>query len=421
MKKRTIKKTLIALGLSFALSLQFAGSASAASAEQRWTASQAGMTYLINNQTADGDVSGVSDWAIIAATASGMSEDDLTKDGVSVVDYLLVNPLTAASPATDVERRILAIVAAGQDPSDFGGVDYVAMLNSYHNEGQIGDTSLLTDDIFGLLAIAAAGDSVLDAMAQDALAYLLANQESDGGFGWATSAHPWYEGSDSNDTAAALVALMAAAGMELEHANLETAFVDATLYLLGTQQENGGFGYNMVYTDPDGDSTAWGLIALNALGSEFETEAAAARDWILDHQNEDGSFSGFVAAKTTVHSVIALLGTTWLLQPEPLEQPVPQPTTPPAPTTPVAHITPVVKTVSTPVNNEDSQVLSEQTQSEETVQTTAAPVDEPKEEKSETVSTKQKKSNYTWLIFLGLILVAIVWFVLQSKSKQKED
>lgn len=424
-----IKKTLLGAALSLALSFQLVSPASAATNEALLAASQKGINYLAASQSANGGVVGLSDvtdWAVIAVVANGGDPDAFSKNGVSAMDYLLAHPLTSAALATDVEKRILAIVAADEDTTDFGNVDYNELLTTYHNNNQIGDPILLNDDIFGLIAIAALDDPSLMDMADDALDYLIAHQDVNGGFSYTTDTCA-YCGADSNDTAAAIIALEAAESLGLTNANLDTAKAAALAYLLSTQQLDGGFGYdNSGFSPSDGSSTSWALMALNSLGSTVVSEAAAAQDWLLANQNTDGGFSygafGYTDSDvtTTAHAVIALLGTNWLMQPEPLQHPVVIPT-PPAPTSAVQSVT---ITSGHQVNNPNPQpivtaVATATALPQPTPEPTApSPTDVSAAETATPEATNPvKKPNYMMLGTGILILVAVIWYVLQSKSK----
>lgn len=426
MPSSLIKRTLVGAVLSLALSFQLVSPAAAATNQEILTASNKGIAYLAANQGADGGVIGLNDltpWTVIAVVANGGDPEAFASSGVSAMDYLLAHPLTTSAPATHVEKRILALAAAGKDTTAFGGVNYNTLFASYHNNNQIGNPILLNDDIFGLIAAAALNDPALQTMAQDALDYMIAHQDSSGGFSFTTNTCS-YCGADSNDTAAAIIALLAAENLGLTHADLADAKTAAIAYLLGMQQSDGGFSYDQ-FSPSDGSSTAWGLMALNALGSTLADEASAARAWLLENQNTDGGFSygayGFTDSETytTAHAVIALLGTTWLLQPEPLQHPVAPPTTPPPTPTPVQQVT---ISSSPQVNNPNPPkttaapappaTLSETTAQPSTpADTTPAPTPE-----APAAETKKSGPNFALISVAILILVAVIWFILQSKS-----
>jgi hypothetical protein len=327
-----------------------------------------------------------------------------------------------------VEKRILAIAAADEDTADFGGVNYNELFATYHNNDQIGDPILLNDDIFGIIAAAAADDVALEDMAQDALDYLIAHQGVDGGFSYTTDTCA-YCGADSNDTAAAIIALEAAESLGLSNPGLDEAKSKAITYLMTTKQADGGFAYD-TFSPSDGSSTAWVLMALNALGDDVATEASAARDWLLANQNSDGGFSygafGYTDsdAYTTAHAVVALLGSTWLLQPAPLEQPetppataTPTPTSSPTPTITVTSVVQTAATPAAPVKEADDTTEPEVLSSETTEPSKPAPTAQ-KEATPAKTEQAEKKSKGVYYGSVFLILVAIVWFVLQSKSKQ---
>src|SRR5579885_285658 len=83
------------------------------------------------------------EWAIMAYAAMGQN----------VGQSFLSQPVTSGI-ATDVEKRILAITAQGGDAQSF-----VTELECLTNSGQIGDSSLINDDSFGILALNSAGVS----------------------------------------------------------------------------------------------------------------------------------------------------------------------------------------------------------------------------------------------------------------------
>jgi hypothetical protein len=76
--------------------------------------------YLLSEQGSDGNIGGfaTSAWAVMALAAAG--EDDAVGE---LIDYLEDEAdLNSSSSATDWARMILAICAAGEDPTDFAGV-----------------------------------------------------------------------------------------------------------------------------------------------------------------------------------------------------------------------------------------------------------------------------------------------------------
>ncbi len=398
-------------------------------------AASAGIQYLANNQKADGSISGFggeSEWSVEAIQAAGQQASTFAHGGSSLLDFLKADAPGPGTVPTTLERKIIAISAAGQEPSSFGGVDYESLLSAQHLSGQIGDPTLLNDDIFGVIAIDAAHDSGLLPEAQDALSYLLAHQGADGGFSYTTASCAWC-GADSSDTAAAIVAMYAASDLGLGSPSLDAARSAALNYLLGTQQADGGFGGD-ASSPSDGSSTAWALMALNTIGSPAASSSASARAWLLNDQNPDGGFSygafGVTDSDTytTAGAVTALLGTTWLLRPAPISIPT--------------------GTGGGTSTNQQNVTGSQPPQSPQPAQTSEQPAAPPpaasadpgdtdtgatgqvegastvKPSHKNTVrpaATQTDKRSYSiyFLAFLGSI--AIIWFVLESRKTQGDS
>ncbi|MFA4873299.1 MAG: DUF4430 domain-containing protein [Patescibacteria group bacterium] len=239
-------------------------------------------------------------WATMALVAAGDTEVP--------AEYLKT---ADTSSAITMEAPILAIVAAGYDPRTFTGIDLVAKLNTFHTNGQIGDPALLNDDIFGILALSAAGEASDDPAIQDAKTTLLNAQQENGSWG------------DTNTTAAAIQALI-----EAGVAPSQEPISRALLWLKGTQNEDGGFPYfwpaNPYTSEPDPSDTsssAWVAHAVRKAGqdpasSAWEKNGKDALDHLLALQQPNGSFahsSTFTDETSftpisTAYAVIALAG-----------------------------------------------------------------------------------------------------------------
>lgn len=396
------------------------------------SAAAAGIQYLANNQQGDGSISGFggeSDWSAEAVQASGQSAAAFAHGGSGLLDFLKSDVPGAGTSTTAIERKIIAIAAAGQNPASFGGVNYESLLEAQHTGGQIGDATLLNDDIFGVIAIDAAHDTSLAAEAQDGLNYLLAHQGADGGFSYTTGTCAWC-GSDSNDTAAALVAMYAASDLGLTNANLNAAQSSALNYLLSTQQADGGFASD-IYSPSDGSSTAWSLIALNTIGNSVSAQATNARNWLLQNQNADGGFSygayGFTSSDTytTAHAVIALLGTSWLLRPASITTSTGSSSALSGSgggTASQASPAPAAQTTAAPTNttSNSAQPAAGQTSSDSadtTSQVKAASTRAAPHTNSANTLSRSKAKKAPGLYGVGLLsLAALFWFVLESRK-----
>jgi hypothetical protein len=408
----------------------------------------AGLAYLRTQQESSGKIAGFggeSQWAAIAFSAEGIDTASVQNPTTSLTEYLLNDQPAPGAAATEWERRILSIVAMGEDPSNFGGVNYVENLENLFVDNQLGATTLLNDDIFGILALLSSGSLVDSTILQATLDFVIDHQESDGGFNWSTETCVWC-GSDNNDTAAALQALQAAKEEGLVHPDLDTAITQATAYLLSTQKPDGGFAYD-AFSESDGSSTAWSLMALNVLGLEESAEAQQATAWLLANQENDGGFHWMIGygsdTSTTSHAVIALSGASWILQPEaignspspspsispiPSASPIPSPTPTPSPTrqsssTPTPSSTPSptpprLVTTSSPRPSVIAQVLGATTK--ESPIAASSPPPSPLMEAQRAISTEKKEYVWLWsLAILGGILSLIIGLKIWEKRKER--
>lgn len=276
------------------------------------------------------------EWSIMANAAAGRT----------VGENYLRGSLGGGS-ATDYEKRILAITAISQDPRTFGAENFVAKLNSMFDGNQIGDPSLLNDDIFGLLALYSSGErgNTLNRVRD----HILSRQNSDGGWGFATSG-----GSDSNTTAMAVAALKTLDGVPGSAIN----------YLRQSQSSSGGFGFNPG-AEADGASTSWVISGLIAAG---ESVPGGAISFLENLQLADGSFkwrSSDSSGSTlvTAYAVIALSNRTLPIRsvtpptsPSPTPAPTPSPSPSPSPTpspTPTPSPSPTPSPTPSPGPGED--------------------------------------------------------------------
>ena len=254
-----IRNKLIAVLLTGVIVLNTPLAAFASTEQQRSDSVHNAVDYLETQQAADGGIKSdtfgdVSDWAIIAVEAADLDPANVkTKSGTSLEDYSKNNKPAADAPITAIEKKMLAVKASGKDTANFEGADYDQILASKEVNGQFGDETALNDDYFGILASEGTNNQDLKTLAASSLNFVITNQsEKDGGFSHTTSAEACYEGtcypvgSDSNSTSAAIQAMYAAERMNITHVNLGISRDGAVAYLLTTQNEDGGFGYNVI-------------------------------------------------------------------------------------------------------------------------------------------------------------------------------
>ncbi len=247
-----------------------------------------GAISFLNSQTPD-------PWITQALVAAGQT--NITFDYLKSVSGTL---------ATDYAKTILAVAALNQDPASFGSIDYVAKLKTYFNNNQFGDTSLLNDDAWSILALASVGEKN-STEAQAAKNYLIAKQNTDGGWGYSVGG-----ASDTNDTAAIMIALLAAGADKND-----TAITKAVSYLQSMQNTDGGFGWTASSTSDSG-SDAWVIAAINKLEQDptsWVKNGNNPKGYLESLQDTDGGYwwvkpgtSDFNNKAMTAYAVIALSG-----------------------------------------------------------------------------------------------------------------
>jgi hypothetical protein len=185
---------------------------------------------------------------------------------------------------------LMVVVAAGDDPTAFGGVDLVSRLEGtlgafepglYGSYADVGDPTYsgVYDQSLAILGLKAAGVTESSA----ALDWLVAQQCTSSGSltgAWmsyrppATACHDFdsvtFTGVDTNSTAVALDALEAAG---------RTPAADALSWLAANQNADASFGF-YVGNPGDPDSTALVVQAIEAGG-----ESPAAGRWVKDGKN----------------------------------------------------------------------------------------------------------------------------------------
>ena len=239
-----------------------------------------------------------SDWVVMALGAMNQTPGDTnflkTIDGQSANDY---------------STYILALTAIGKDPRNFGLENLVNSLRQKASAGQLGDPTLLNDDMFGLIALVSAGVPVSDALIASEANYIKSKQLTDGSWDFTASATI-----GSVDMTAMGIMALRAAGVGVS----DPALIKAVAYLSGAQKDDGGFPL-MPGGLSNTESTAWVLSALYALGDnpDFWAPQNASPDDYLLAQIQSAGHAGFDASAktitgrtptTTAYAAIALAG-----------------------------------------------------------------------------------------------------------------
>jgi len=220
---------------------------------------QNALQYLKNQQGEDGSIAGitVSSWAAIAIASAN---EDLS-NWTNLIKYLkMKSSLLDPEKATDWERHTLAIVACNENPRDFAGIDFVAKILQFYDGNQIGDIANIYDDSFGILSLISSGIDKNETVIKNTKQYILNAQDTNGGWG------------DADSTAAAIIALISAG-----QKNDSNEIINALSFLKTLQHNNGGFHS---WGDSNAASTSWTTMALLASG-----EDPTSHKWTINQNN----------------------------------------------------------------------------------------------------------------------------------------
>ena len=263
-------KTTTTLVAALALLLATAAAANAATATH----------YLLSRQTAAGGFaesgSGtpsvtVTEWTMMGLRAAGIAPAGVHRSGGRTAIAYLASQAGSWSNAYALEKGILAVVAARRNPSAFAGRNLVAALRGkIGSHGGIGPAANST--YWGVLALRAARSPV----PARTLSYIRSRRHRNGGYAWSISAAP-----DSNDTAAAVLALHAAG------VGCGNVAISRGIAYLGSAQTS-SHGYALLPgSAADSQSTSWAIQARHACG----LRNARARRWLLARQLPSGAYN----------------------------------------------------------------------------------------------------------------------------------
>lgn len=266
--------------------------------EERTRAARLALAYLKSKQGVDGRIEGdlVTAWSAMSFGADGQRAETVSNSERTLWDGLAGAQL---SSATDIERQIMAVRAAGGNPHVWQGRDLVQELRGYLKEGQLGETTIINDDIFGVLAWLASDQSMVSSEVEQTVNTVIDNQDSDGAWG-------------SVDLTAAAVQGLQEYFKRGGNIEVRSAIEWARSYLRSHQDKYGGFGENLA-------STAWGIQAIVALGEDPAgwTNNDGKTPWqaLEQYQNNNGGFgwrsNEDVSSFMTAYAVPALLGKAW--------------------------------------------------------------------------------------------------------------
>lgn len=250
--------------LVIALASGCAPQKTATSAEQ--AAASKALDWLRTQQQEDGSFNigfghpaGVTCDAVLAIVANGGDPATWrTATGKpSLVDYLTANAREYATDSATTGKLIVTIAAAGLKPKDFGGTDWMALLQSFsdgkgtYDPGAVGQA-------WAIMALKAAGETV----PAEALTVLKGYQLETGA--WNSAFGP------DNDTVAYVLQALIAGGEPTSSAAIQKALA----FYQAQQNDDGGFPAikpSEWGTDTNANSTASVIMGLVAVGENPTT------------------------------------------------------------------------------------------------------------------------------------------------------
>jgi hypothetical protein len=267
-----MKRLLVALAAAASAAIGPTLSASAFT-PQTLAASNA-ISWLHGQQAADGTVAGSAsrtEETVWGLAANAQSVEAFATDGKTTIDSLRAHLADEEKTAGNIGGLVMAVSAAGLDPTNFAGRNLLQDLVCTYN----GSTGAYSDQLFNdALAVLALPT---DAAPAKAVAFLAEQQQADGGWEFSASF-----GSDTNTTAIVLQALASVGG-------LATPVKDrAVLYLKAQQKPSGGFQYATGSSDSDPNSDAAVIEALLAMAEDPTSPA-----WTIAGKNVVGDLLTF--------------------------------------------------------------------------------------------------------------------------------
>lgn len=263
------------------------------------TAVASAVDYLLDQQGEDGGFVGLGDGsdpgttadAIVALEAAeyrGVDIEPALGEAVSYLedqtaDYAAIGPGQAAKLA-------LAAVAAGREPTVFGGVDLLAAMTGDGSGTPVASPAVpgaFGDDLYDHALVLLALAAVNEPAPEEAIALLRDRQAENGGWAYDSGDDP--AAADSNTTALIIQALVATG-------HGDEPMVEAGLgYLRSVETTLGQFAFQFQAAEPlvaDANSTALAVQAIVATGGDPSSadEWSNAARGLTAFQNAGGAF-----------------------------------------------------------------------------------------------------------------------------------
>lgn len=246
------------------------------------------ISFIFSSQKSDGSYGFplYTDWVAIGI-ASFDFNNEIFKTKIS--DYLK-NDKFDSDIITNIERRSMALMSLGINPYSGTNINYIKKITDSFDSVQIGDISLINDDIFALIILNKVGYTTSDVIISKDISYIISNQDFDGSWG------------SVDMTAAAIVAL----SNFKNEINVNESITKGELYLKNKQLSDGSF--------LNTSSTSWAIQALS-LNTSYNLEVERAIQYLAHKQNDDGGLDSDSEKNSriwsTSYAIPAVLGLSW--------------------------------------------------------------------------------------------------------------
>ena len=252
------------------------------------------LVYLAAHQAPDGSLDesvGETEDLVLDAAAAGYDPATLQSSaGQTLFGFLTAKVSDATADGGKTAKLVLALLAGGRAPRTFAGQDLLSRLQTFYDPSTgLYDKGATFSQALAVLALAGAAAPSLPVPAA-ALVALRAAQDSDGSWNYLGTKDSAV-GGDTNSTAVAIMALVAAGALATD-----PAVTNALAYLHGLQAPDGGFPYQAgAASDPDSDA-----LVIEALAAAGEDSAGAG--WTRDGHSpfadllrfQDAASGGFI-------------------------------------------------------------------------------------------------------------------------------
>jgi hypothetical protein len=304
-----IKRFVVLLLLCASAFALFVGRFSAASVDRRSSAEQ-GARWLAAHQRPDGSLSdyagsGTGD-LVMALLAGGVAGAEVDR----ALGYVRTHAGDARKPG-QAARIVMGLVAAGENPRAFGGVDYVARTKARYDATTGAYEDGLYADALAALGVLAANEN----LPGRAVTYLRANQCVGGGYAWKEGC----AATPDVDTTSAVMSALLASGLPPSDSTISRA----RTFVRSAQNPDGGFPLEDGKTT-NANSTGLALSAIAALGENatgWRTSTGGdpisalsklqGSDGGFRYQSSDPSAGGYA----TVQAVLGLAGVAYPMAP----------------------------------------------------------------------------------------------------------